>query len=104
MSSGSTRASKATGNLLSRSFFALVAGLNSVGTMWIFALMVLINVDVLSRYLLNAPIQGVSEVVALSIVGIVFLQISDTVQCFGVNSEEDLQVAERMLIEQIRSS
>lgn len=90
MSSGSTGASKATGNLFSRSFFALVAGLNSVGTMWIFALMVLINVDVLSRYLLNAPIQGVSEVVALSIVGIVFLQISDTVRAGRLTRSDGL--------------
>ena len=40
----------ATGNPISRAFMALVAGLNSVGTAWIFALMVLINVDVLARY------------------------------------------------------
>jgi TRAP-type mannitol/chloroaromatic compound transport system permease small subunit len=65
---------------LIRGFTALVAGLNGVGTAWIFALMVLINVDVLSRYLFNSPIQGVAEIVELSIVGIVFLQISDTVR------------------------
>ena len=63
----------ATGNPISRAFMALVAGLNSVGTAWIFALMVLINVDVLARYFFNAPIQGVAEVVELSIVGIVFV-------------------------------
>ena len=63
-----------------RGFTALVAGLNSVGTVWIFALMVLINVDVLSRFLFRAPIQGVTEIVELSIVGIVFLQISDAVR------------------------
>lgn len=73
-------ASEAPGSPLSRSFSALVAGLNSIGTVWIFALMVLINVDVLSRYLFNAPIQGVAEIVELSIVGIVFLQISDAVR------------------------
>jgi len=58
----------------------LVSGLNSVGTVWIFALMVLINVDVLARFLFNAPIQGVTELVELSIVGIVFLQVSDAVR------------------------
>ncbi len=63
-----------------RAFAALIAGLNSVGTVWIFALMVLINVDVFSRFLFNAPIQGVTELVELSIVGIVFLQISDAVK------------------------
>ncbi len=67
-------------DLLANGFSRLVAGLNSVGTAWIFALMVLINIDVLARYLFNAPIQGVAEIVELSIVGIVFLQISDAVR------------------------
>lgn len=66
--------------LVANGFSGLVAGLNSVGSGWIFALMVLINVDVLARFLFNAPIQGVAEIVELSIVGIVFLQISDAVR------------------------
>ena len=71
---------EASGNSIRRAFLTLVAGLNSVGTAWIFALMVLINVDVRARYFFNAPIQGVAEVIELSIVGIVFLQISDAVR------------------------
>lgn len=70
----------ASSNPLASGFSSLVAGLNSVGTAWIFVLMVIINVDVLARYLFNAPIQGVAEIVELSIVGIVFLQISDAVR------------------------
>lgn len=80
MSGASAEPSRGSGSPLRRGFSGLVAGLNSVGTAWIFALMVLINVDVISRYLFNAPIQGVAEVVELSIVGIVFLQISDAVR------------------------
>ncbi len=52
--------------------------LNALGTVWIIALMVLINSDVLGRNLLGAPVRGVTELVALSIVGIVFLQLADT--------------------------
>ena len=52
--------------------------LNALGTVWIIALMVLINSDVLGRNLFNAPVRGVTELVALSIVGIVFLQLADT--------------------------
>lgn len=52
--------------------------LNALGTLWIIALMVLINSDVLGRNLFNAPVRGVTELVALSIVGIVFLQLADT--------------------------
>ena len=40
--------------------------------------MLLINSDVLGRNLFNAPVRGVTELVSLSIVGIVFLQLADT--------------------------
>ena len=80
----------AQANVIARGFSALVAGLNSVGTAWIFALMVLINADVLSRYLFNFPIQGVAEIVELSIVGIVFLQISDTVRAGRLTRSDGL--------------
>ena len=51
------------GNLISRSFSAFVAGMNSVGTVLIFGLVILINLDVFSRFLFNAPIDGVTELV-----------------------------------------
>ncbi|HEY5622683.1 MAG TPA: TRAP transporter small permease, partial [Gammaproteobacteria bacterium] len=79
MSGAAAPAEASVESAIGRGFSGLVAGLNSIGTAWIFALMVLINVDVLARYLFNAPIQGVAEMVELSIVGIVFLQISDAV-------------------------
>jgi TRAP-type mannitol/chloroaromatic compound transport system permease small subunit len=63
-----------------RVFSALVAGLNGVGTIWIFVLMLIVNVDILARFLFNSPIQGVTEIVELSIVGIVFLQVGDAVR------------------------
>ncbi|MBM3557100.1 MAG: TRAP transporter small permease [Alphaproteobacteria bacterium] len=50
-------------------------GLNALGTFWIFALLVLINCDIFGRGALNSPIRGVPELVSLSIVGIVFLQL-----------------------------
>ena len=65
---------------LSRAFEIWVVMLNSIGTAWIFLLMLIINADVLARFLFNAPIDGVPEMVALSIVGIVFLQLSDAVR------------------------
>ena len=90
MSGGSAEVSDSQGNLFNRGFAVLVAVLNSTGTAWIFALMVLINIDVLSRYLFNAPIQGVTEVVELSIVGIVFLQISDAVRAGRLTRSDGL--------------
>ena len=56
----------------------MVQALNALGTLWIVLLMLLINTDVLGRNLLNAPVRGVTELVSLSIVGIVFLQLADT--------------------------
>lgn len=54
--------------------------MNALGTLWILALMVLINLDVFGRNLLAAPVRGVTEMVSLSIVGIVFLQLADTLR------------------------
>ena len=49
----------------------LVSGAASI---WIFCLMLLICADIFGRTVLNAPVQGVAEIVANSIVAIVFLQ------------------------------
>jgi TRAP-type mannitol/chloroaromatic compound transport system permease small subunit len=56
----------------------LTRAMNAAGTLWIVALMLLINADLLMRNLFAAPIRGTTELVALSIVGIVFLQLPDT--------------------------
>ena len=48
--------------------------LNVVGSVLIFALMLLISGDVIGRNLFGQPISGVPEMVSLSIVAIVFLQ------------------------------
>jgi tripartite ATP-independent transporter DctM subunit len=54
--------------------------MNSVGTLWIFALMFLICADVAGRYLLGAPIKGAAEMVGYSIVAAVFLQMASTLR------------------------
>lgn len=59
----------------------LTAAMNALGTLWIVALMLLIVADVLGRNFLATPVPGVPETVALSIVGIVFLQLADTLRC-----------------------
>jgi len=81
---------EASGNFVSRAFSAFVAGLNSVGTVLIFAIVVMINLDVLSRFLFNAPIDGVTELVELSIVAIVFLQLPDSVRNGRLTRSEGL--------------
>lgn len=52
--------------------------LNVVGTLLIIAIMVLVNADVIGRGMFNLPISGVPEMVSMSIVAIVFLQVAQT--------------------------
>lgn len=58
-------------------FEGLVKFLNGVGSLWILALLILINADVFGRNVLTAPIAGVIEMVEISMVAIVFLQLGD---------------------------
>lgn len=75
---------------IGRAFSAIVGWLNNAGTFLIFALMVLINADVFSRFLFNAPIDGVTEMVELSIVAIVFLQIGDAIRAGRLTRSDGL--------------
>jgi TRAP-type mannitol/chloroaromatic compound transport system permease small subunit len=56
----------------------LTALMSVVGTLGIIAIMLLIVVDVGGRFFFGRPIAGVPEIVAMSILGIVFLQIANT--------------------------
>ena len=68
----------AYGQPLPLNFQRLGRAMNALGTLWILALMLLIDADVLGRDLFGAPVRGVTELLALSIVGIVFPQLADT--------------------------
>ena len=65
---------------LAQNFGRLLSGLNGIGTVWIFVMMVLINADVIGRALFNAPIRGVPLIISLSIIAIVFLQLPDALR------------------------
>lgn len=67
----------------------LVDGLNAVGSLLIAAVMLLMCADVAMRNLVNRPIDGVAEMVAMSIVVIVFLQLPATLR-HGRMSRADL--------------
>lgn len=79
-----------SGNFITRAFSAFVSVLNSAGGALIFALIVMINLDVFSRFLFNAPIDGVTELVELSIVAIVFLQLGDAVRSGRLTRSDSL--------------
>ena len=77
-------------HVLDKTFAFTVAGLNSLGTAWVLGLMGLVTLDVLARYLFNAPINGVTEFVELSIVGIVFLQLGAAVRAGRITRSDGL--------------
>lgn len=58
---------------------SLTGAVSAVASIWIFCLMLLICSDIIGRTIFNAPVQGVAEIVANSIVAIVFLQAAHTV-------------------------
>jgi TRAP-type mannitol/chloroaromatic compound transport system permease small subunit len=63
---------------LSRAVDRVTAALSALGTLLILAIMLLITVDVVGRGVFSHPIAGVPEMVAMSILAIVFLQIANT--------------------------
>jgi len=56
-------------------FATLVTWLNGAGVVWVFALMFLICADITARTVFDSPIAGVTEMVSLSLVASVFLQL-----------------------------
>jgi len=53
--------------------------LNAAGVVWVFALMFLISADITARTVFDDPIAGVTEMVSLSLVACVFLQLAHAV-------------------------
>jgi tripartite ATP-independent transporter DctM subunit len=70
---------QAPSTALGRLFGTLVTGLNGAGVVWIFALMFLILADIIGRAAFDHPIAGVTEMVSLSLVACVFLQLGHAV-------------------------
>lgn len=63
-----------------RAFGWLVGGMNAAGSCWIVVLMLLINAEAIGRSAFNQPIIGVIEMIEISIVGIVFMQLADSLR------------------------
>lgn len=54
--------------------------MNAAGSIWILLLILLVSADALGRSFFLHPIVGTTELVTLSIVGIVFMQLADTIR------------------------
>jgi TRAP-type mannitol/chloroaromatic compound transport system permease small subunit len=57
-----------------------VVVLNAIGSLWVLLLVILICSDALGRSFFNRPIDGVTELVAVTMAVIVFCQLADTVR------------------------
>jgi len=57
-----------------------VVVLNAIGSLWVLLLVLLICADSLGRSFFNHPIDGVTEIVAVTMAVIVFCQLADTVR------------------------
>lgn len=68
------------GSGVGKAFDRLVIGMNAAGSVWILLLILLVSADALGRSFFLHPIVGTTELVTLSIVGIVFLQLADTIR------------------------
>jgi tripartite ATP-independent transporter DctM subunit len=64
----------------SRAYAALTSALSITGSLWIFAIMLLICGDIVGRALFSTPIQRTPEMVALSVPCLVFLQLPQVVR------------------------
>ncbi len=58
-------------------FDGFVRCMNAAGSLWILLVTVLINTDVIARFLFNEPVRGVPLVITMSLIAIVFLQLPD---------------------------
>lgn len=75
-------------------FDRLVIGMNAAGSVWVLLLILLVTGDALGRSFFASPIVGTVELTQISIVGIVFLQLGDTVRTGRLTrSESFLDVA-----------
>jgi TRAP-type C4-dicarboxylate transport system permease small subunit len=66
--------------MIDRAMGLVSAALAALGAVWTMALLALINLDVVLRWGFSAPLPAIPEFVALSITGIVFLQLANALR------------------------
>lgn len=65
---------------MSRALHNLLAGMNTLASIWVLFIVALVSADVIGRAAFNAPLPGVPEIVRFSIVGMVWLQMAYTLR------------------------
>jgi hypothetical protein len=73
-----------------RTLDASVVFLNAVGSLWVLLLVILICADSFGRTFFNHPLEGVTELVAVSMAVIVFCQLPDTARLGRLTRSETI--------------
>lgn len=69
---------------------AAVLSTNAIAAVWVFLMMLAVVVDVLGRFILNTPIAGTTELVTLSVVAVLYLQLSYTLRSGAMTRSDAL--------------
>tara|TARA_A100001037_G_scaffold305707_1_gene346927 strand:- start:4353 stop:4940 length:588 start_codon:yes stop_codon:yes gene_type:complete len=77
-------------DVLRRIFDKIVLVSNAVASGWIFILMLLVTLDIVLRFVFNSPLSGVTEIVEISIVTILYLQLAHTLKVGRVTRSDAL--------------
>lgn len=72
-------------------FTALTSIMNGIGSLMIIAITLLICSDIIGRTFFGRPVPGVAEIVSLSILAIVFLQLGHAIQADALARTEIFQ-------------
>ena len=73
-----------------RIFGWIVLLANSVASGWIFILMFLVTLDIIMRFAFGGPISGVTEIVEISIVAVLYLQITHALKVGRITRSDAL--------------
>lgn len=68
----------------------VVLAANSIASAWIFVLMILVTADIVARFALNAPISGVTEIVEISILSVLYLQVTHALKTGRITRSDAL--------------
>jgi C4-dicarboxylate transporter, DctM subunit len=75
---------------LRRLFGWMVLLFNALASAWIFAIMLLVTLDIILRFAFGGPISGVTEIVEISIVVVLFLQMTHALKVGRITRSDAL--------------
>ncbi len=79
----------------------VILSFNGVAAVWVLLMMLAVVSDVLGRFLFNAPIGGTTEMVTMSVVAVLYLQLSYTLRS-GSMTRSDALIT-RLIVKRPRS-